>query len=214
MHDDDEGGLHDGDKEFFSDEGPEALDQDTLKKYITYARAFVKPVLHNIDSEKIASLYADLRKQSALSGGVPIAVRHIESIMRMSEASAKMHLREFVRQDDVDTAIKVVLESFLQAQKVAVRRQLQRSFRKYLIFGEDAGLLLMHQLKKLVEEQERLDLYSGRGASKETIVPISSLEKRAKDVNIYDLNPFFASQTFKKHNFSIDARNNMIVKTY
>ena len=132
----------------------------------------------------------------------------------MAEASAKMHLREHVRQDDVDTAIKVVLESFLQAQKVAVRRQLQRSFRKYLIFGEDAGLLLMHQLKKLVEEKERLDLYARRGTGRETVVPISSLEKRAKDVNIYDLNPFFNSQTFTKHNFRIDGRNNMIVKSY
>ena len=34
-------------------------------------------------------------------------MRHIESIMRMSEASAKMHLRDYVRDDDVDVAIKV-----------------------------------------------------------------------------------------------------------
>lgn len=52
--------------------------------------------------------------------GVPIAVRHIESMMRMAEASARMHLREHVREDDVDMAIKVVLSSFLQAQKVRV----------------------------------------------------------------------------------------------
>lgn len=53
-----------------------------------------------------------------LLSGVPIAVRHIESIMRMAEASARMHLREHVREDDIDMAIKVVLSSFLQAQKV------------------------------------------------------------------------------------------------
>ena len=41
---------------------------------------------------------------------VPIAVRHIESIMRMAEASAKMHLRDYVRDDDVDFAIKVTRE--------------------------------------------------------------------------------------------------------
>lgn len=41
------------------------------------------------------------------SGGVPIAVRHIESIMRMAEASAKLHFRQQVRDDDVDFAIKV-----------------------------------------------------------------------------------------------------------
>lgn len=42
-----------------------------------------------------------------MTGGVPIAVRHIESIMRMAEASARMNLRDHVREDDVDMAIKV-----------------------------------------------------------------------------------------------------------
>ena len=52
-------------------------------------------------------MYADLRAQSAISGGVPIAVRHIESIMRMAEATARMCLRDYVRDDDIDFAIKV-----------------------------------------------------------------------------------------------------------
>lgn len=53
----------------------------------------------------MARLYADLRRESSASGGVPIAVRHIESVMRMAEARARMHLRESVREDDVDVAI-------------------------------------------------------------------------------------------------------------
>lgn len=92
------------------EDGPQPLDQKILKKYITYARAFCKPVLHDLDSEKIASLYAELRQQSAITGGIPIAVRHIESVMRMAEASAKMHLRDEVRDDDIDMAIKVTME--------------------------------------------------------------------------------------------------------
>ena len=193
---------------------PAPLDQDTLKKYILYARTYVKPILHNVDSEKVAALYADLRKQSALSGGVPIAVRHIESVMRMSESNAKMHLREHVRQDDVDTAIKVMLESFLQAQKAAVRTQLQRSFRKYIIFGEDTSLLLMHQLRTLVQEVERFKVFQKKERGQESIVPMEKLERRAKEINIYDLRPFYESKVFSKHNFSIDERNKLIIKTY
>ena len=41
-----------------------------------------------------------------MSHGMPIAVRHLESIIRMSEAHAMMHLREYVNDDDVDTAIR------------------------------------------------------------------------------------------------------------
>ena len=93
-------------------DGPPPIDQAIFKKYIKYSRAYVKPVLREVDSEKVcvcvcvcvciwtilfvsllhlisivvdtfvllqvASLYADLRAQSMVSGGVPIAVRHIE----------------------------------------------------------------------------------------------------------------------------------------
>ena len=51
-------------------------------------------------------VYSDLRRESAISSGMPIAVRHLESIIRMSEAHAAMHLRTYVSDDDVDTAIR------------------------------------------------------------------------------------------------------------
>ena len=51
-------------------------------------------------------VYAELRRESAVSQGMPIAVRHLESIIRMAEAHAAMHLREYVQDVDVDTAIR------------------------------------------------------------------------------------------------------------
>ena len=51
-------------------------------------------------------MYTELRRESAVSQGMPIAVRHLESIIRMSEAHAAMHLREYVNEQDVDTAIR------------------------------------------------------------------------------------------------------------
>ena len=51
-------------------------------------------------------VYSELRRESAVSQGMPIAVRHLESIIRMSEAHAAMHLREYVNEQDVDTAIR------------------------------------------------------------------------------------------------------------
>lgn len=60
--------------------------------------------------------------------GVPIAVRHIESIIRMSEAHARMHLRSYVSQEDVDMAIRVLLDSFISTQKFGVQKALQKVF--------------------------------------------------------------------------------------
>ena len=48
-----------------------------------------------------------------------------------------------------------MLESFLQAQKVSVRKTLQRSFRKYVTYGEESNQLLMHQLQSLITEVEK-----------------------------------------------------------
>lgn len=84
-----------------------------LRKYIIYARRYVHPRLSEIDKEKVTQFYADIRRESSLVGGIAIAVRHIESVLRMAEANAKIHLRDYVRSDDIDTAINMLLESFL-----------------------------------------------------------------------------------------------------
>jgi DNA replication licensing factor MCM2 len=55
---------------------------------------------------KVAKMYSDLRRESMATGSVPITVRHIESMIRIAEANAKMHLREFVHEDDVNMAIR------------------------------------------------------------------------------------------------------------
>ena len=86
-------------------------------------------------------------------GGIPVAVRHIESIIRMSEASARMQLRDYVRDDDVDLAIDVMLRSFIQSQKYSVSRSLTKKFSKYLQQRGGNHDLLLHVLGRLVQEQ-------------------------------------------------------------
>lgn len=60
------------------------------------------------------------------TGSYPITVRHLESMIRMAEASAKMALREYVRADDIDLAIEVAVGSFVSAQKMSIKKTLQR----------------------------------------------------------------------------------------
>lgn len=104
------------------DSSKDQISQNILRKYIIYARRYVHPRLSEIDKEKVTQFYADIRRESNVVGGISIAVRHIESVLRMSEAHAKMHLRDYVRADDIDSAIDMLLESFLQSQKVSVAR--------------------------------------------------------------------------------------------
>lgn len=91
----------------------EQISQGLLRKYIIYSRRYCHPRLSEIDKEKVTQFYADIRRESSVVGGISIAGRHIESVLRMSEAHAKMHLRDYVRADDIDQAIDMLLESFL-----------------------------------------------------------------------------------------------------
>ena len=90
------------------------IPQDLLRKYIMYAKRKLHPKLSEFDMEKVTQFYAEIRRESAMVGGIPISVRHIESVLRMAEAYAKMHMRDYVRSDDLDFAIQMLLNSFLQ----------------------------------------------------------------------------------------------------
>lgn len=102
-----------------------------------YAREKVRPKLHDIDTDKLGRLYAHLRTESLATGSFPITVRHLESTIRMAEASAKMHLREYVRADDINLAIKVTVGSFVSAQKMSIKKTLERVCSHFRLVNED-----------------------------------------------------------------------------
>lgn len=87
------------------------ISQDLLKKYILYARKHCHPKFPQDNVERVMNFYAELRRESQNQGGISIVARHIESLIRMAQASAKMHLRQEVKRDDVDLAISVLRRS-------------------------------------------------------------------------------------------------------
>lgn len=88
------------------------LPPDFLKKYIGYANRYVIPQLSPEASEEIENFYVNLRK-SAEGGAapVPITARQLESLVRLSEARAKMALRTKVTREDAQAAIRLMEES-------------------------------------------------------------------------------------------------------
>ncbi|CAI5755921.1 unnamed protein product [Candida verbasci] len=109
------------------------IPQDLLIKYIQYARMKIQPKLHQMDMDKVAKVYADLRKESLITGSFPITVRHLESILRIAESFAKMRLSDFVSQNDLNRAIKISIDSFVGTQKISVKKHLEAKFKKYTL---------------------------------------------------------------------------------
>lgn len=50
------------------------IPQELLRKYILYAREHCSPKLYQIDQDKVARLFADMRKESLATGAYPITV--------------------------------------------------------------------------------------------------------------------------------------------
>jgi DNA replication licensing factor MCM2 len=50
------------------------IPQELLRKYILYARERCRPKLYQIDQDKVARLFADMRKESMATGAYPITV--------------------------------------------------------------------------------------------------------------------------------------------
>lgn len=95
------------------------ISQDILKKYILYARKNIHPKFPQENVERVMNFYAELRKESSTKGGITIVARHIESLIRMAQASAKMHLRQEVKKEDVDLAISVLRRICLTKSRVS-----------------------------------------------------------------------------------------------
>jgi DNA replication licensing factor MCM2 len=192
--------------------GIEPLPQATLRKYVAYAKAAVKPKLSDADVEKIAAVYGRLRAESAVASGMPVAVRHLESVIRMAEAHATMHLRDHVNDADVDAAIRVMLGSFVATQKLAAQKAMRAKFGRYLATSSGDRELLLAALQGLAREHARFDALVGAadGDGGGVRVPLRALEERAREYGVTDLAPLLAAPEFAAAGFVLDESAGVI----
>ncbi len=96
----------------------DVIDQKLLRKYISYARQKFKPKLTDEAIEEIKNFYVKLRNQSVSTESeikpIPITARQLEGIIRISEACAKLRLKNEVGRDDAKKAIDLIKMSLQQ----------------------------------------------------------------------------------------------------
>lgn len=108
---------------------PDEIDVQKLKRYIAYARAKCSPRLNEGAMESLQNYYVSIRQglvedDSRLEGqgkaprAVPITVRQLEAVVRISESVAKMRLSDTATEDDVQLAIQLFTVSTLRAAKM------------------------------------------------------------------------------------------------
>ncbi|VDD92586.1 unnamed protein product [Enterobius vermicularis] len=92
----------------------DALDKALLRDYIGYAKANVHPVLNDASAQCLIDRYVQMRK-GAGHGQISAYPRQLESLIRLSEAHAKIRLSDAVSVQDVENAYSLHREALKQS---------------------------------------------------------------------------------------------------
>lgn len=84
------------------------LPPQCLKKYIAYARRYVHPRLSREAALVLQKFYLELRAQHQTQDCVPITTRQLESMVRLTEARAKLELREEATEQDALDVVEIM----------------------------------------------------------------------------------------------------------
>ncbi len=146
------------------------IDPVLLRKYIAFAKSRIRPKLTKEAGEKLQEFYLLMRKAGEEANSpIPITARQLEALVRISEARAKMALREEVSAEDAEAAIRLMKYSL---QQVGVDES-----GRY-----DIDSIMLGQTKSTRDKiSELLDLIKGLEVEMGGNVPISKLIQRAED---------------------------------
>lgn len=91
------------------------LDAETLADYIAFAKKHIHPKLTGDAANDLIQGYADMRKLGQNHKTITATPRQLESLIRISEALARMRLSQLVERMDVAEAIRLVRSAMQQA---------------------------------------------------------------------------------------------------
>ncbi|XP_062427432.1 DNA helicase MCM8 isoform X2 [Rhea pennata] len=91
----------------------DAIPHQLLRKYVGYARQYVHPTLSPEAAEVLQGFYLELRKQKQGADSTPITTRQLESLIRLTEARARLELREKSTKEDAEDVVEIMKYSML-----------------------------------------------------------------------------------------------------
>lgn len=100
------------------------LDVPSMKKYIQYCKYRCSPRLSERAGEQLAAKYVQVREGVRKNAKpdeqpvIPITVRQLEALVRLSESLAKLRLQEEVQIEDVEMAYGLFERSTMAANQV------------------------------------------------------------------------------------------------
>lgn len=85
------------------------FDLSILRDYLAFAKEHIKPILSEEAQQRIVQAYVDMRKVGSGRGQITAYPRQLESLIRLSEAHAKVRFSDVVQIEDVEEAWRLVI---------------------------------------------------------------------------------------------------------
>lgn len=76
--------------------GSGVISLELMRRYIEYAKRYVQPALSPGAAKVLQRLYLTMRAQASTGQSIPVTTRHLESLIRLAQARARVDLREEV----------------------------------------------------------------------------------------------------------------------
>lgn len=93
----------------------EFMELDLLRDYIAYGKEHINPLLNDAATVRLVEAYVEMRRIGSGRGQVSAYPRQLESLIRLSEAHAKVRYSEVVEVDDVEEAYRLHREALKQS---------------------------------------------------------------------------------------------------
>jgi DNA helicase MCM8 len=132
------------------------LPHQLFRKYLMYARKYVRSRLTPSSASVLQKFYLDLRRQHQLHDCTPITTRQLESLIRLTEARAKLELREEATEKDAQDVVDIMKYSMVDTLSDGYGNvDFQRSQNGSGTSSKNQGKIFITALQRRADAQSR-----------------------------------------------------------
>lgn len=178
------------------------IDSEMLRKLIIYARKHIHPKLKDEKViKRMEEFYVKYRSATERGGPVAITPRQLESIIRLAKASARMHFREEVTEEDASRGIELISKYLQEAGVDTATGRI------------DVDIILTGKPKSQRDKIQRVSDLIGEVENKHGgMAPVDEIVRRAKEEGIEENFVLRVIEEEKKEGFLYEPKAGYVTR--
>ncbi|KAG9394091.1 DNA repair licencing factor MCM2 [Carpediemonas membranifera] len=136
---------------------------DLLREYIARARTIDPKIASNEDLHRFEAKYSEIRsKLGGTQNSRNLNARHMEAVIRIAKAHARMRLSAVVNREDSDFAWRVFLNSYISQQRLSDQRGLRDRLKEYIVDERNVEMEVWREIRACTQQLYAVQLRQGK----------------------------------------------------